>query len=213
MAGPRASFCSQENWSSEFFQTFAAKAIPLIQKFEDYTTECWGAAGSTWKFHSSGCGGDVAFGKVVRMLLGLSKSWYQTIHQDWNVDLCTMRYGYGLVISLAVHDITFDMGAMRILPWSNRANHKLQSVSEETQWSLHHRATLRAGQLFIRDCRCLHGGTPNETDVDRYLPSLQVWPGRTIAAGWVPSGLPASTHSALPDALRPWILEDSQAEK
>ena len=85
-----------------------------------------------------------------------------------------MVLGYGLVVSLALHDTPAEQAALRIVPWCT-PNYNMQPYQNEEVGKLcGFQVPLAKGEMLIRDCRMAHSGIPNETNNDRVLPGIQI---------------------------------------
>jgi len=99
----------------------------------------------------------------------------QSLHSDFcSYEICCMKWGFSLSISVATRDISISDGPMRIVPWSNRAGHSYPDMLLEEPLM----ATplcMKAGEMLIRDVRCPHGGSAHFGSAPRALPSTQVY--------------------------------------
>ena len=101
---------------------------------------------------------------------------FQELHSDWpSYANTSWKFGYGLVVSLALHDVPLELAPIRLVPW-NKLKHSQQYPKLETDKFLQgYEVTLKRGELLIRDCRAAHGGCPNlDVQKARMLPAVQV---------------------------------------
>lgn len=108
-----------------------------------------------------------------------------------NRALGTLRYFYGIQVSVPLVDSRDDNGPFEIWPASNR-------------WSLRTRAPERllmpAGSLLVRDIRNLHRGTPHRGTAPR--PFLSLVYLRSWVPRWKLPEIPADVYAALPARSR-----------
>ena len=111
-----------------------------------------------------------------------SPSW-QRLHSDWSkYPTYSMGLGYGLVVSLALHDTPAEQAALRIVPWCTPNYKSLPYQNEEDGELCGFQVPLAKGEMLIRDCRMAHSGMPNKTNNDRVLPGIQI-----LTAEWLAS--------------------------
>ena len=123
------------------------------------------------------------FGKRSGDLVTRNTSSSQLLHSDWTeYPMNSMALGYGLVVSLALHDIPAEQAALRIVPWCF-ANYDMEPYQNEEDGKLcGFQVPLAKGEMLIRDCRMAHSGMPNKTNNDRVLPGIQI-----LTAEWLAS--------------------------
>ena len=99
----------------------------------------------------------------------------QPLHSDWSEYPTNSRaLGYALVVSLALHDVPAEHGALRIVPWCT-ASYDIEPYQNEKDNKLcGFQLELFKGELLIRDCRVAHSGMPNNSNNDRVLPAIQI---------------------------------------
>jgi len=151
-----------ENFALEGYQAIV-NDIP-IATCVSASTESTGADGQDWSFGPRP-GGD-----------GVDKNTddFQGLHNDWGAyPLKRMYWGYPLVVSVAPYDIGYDFAPLRLVPWSDEypalGSHRDQQLSSDD-----YKVRMYEGEALIRDCRVSHGGTPNLTDRQRFLPGVQI---------------------------------------
>ena len=99
----------------------------------------------------------------------------QQLHSDWGrYDLCSMKYGYIMAVSIATVDVGAELAPLRICSWSDRRGHKYPQFGIETS-DLCVSVTMQRGDLLIRDVRTCHGGSANFSSVSRPLPGGQIY--------------------------------------
>ena len=115
------------------------------------------------------------FGKRSGDLVTRNSLSSQLLHSDWTkYPTNVMSLGYGLVVSLALHDMPSEQAALRIVPWCT-ANYDMEPYQNEEDGKLCGlQVPLAKGEMLIRDCRMAHSGMPNETNNDRVLPGIQI---------------------------------------
>ncbi|CAE7643809.1 unnamed protein product, partial [Symbiodinium sp. CCMP2456] len=121
---------------------------------------------------------------------------YQRLHSDVG-DLDANPLPRFLSVNFTVCDITAFNGPTRHVPGTmHKDPRKVPCVGLETpRFLLSTVAPLQAGAAIIRDVRAWHGGTPNVTEVPRYLPSIEYEP---LSEPLQERSLPRSVYCSLP---------------
>jgi ectoine hydroxylase-related dioxygenase (phytanoyl-CoA dioxygenase family) len=140
-----------------------------------------------WKsdrFICSGAGGDFS----------LPTAEIQPLHSDGNemgftdpfVEQVTLRDLPPPVIcvNFLMVDFTKENGAIRQIPCTHRSNAPIPTLAEEPPWMKNCIVCAPAGTALVRDVRCWHGGTPNNSDHPRPMTNAEYY------APWFRGGLP-----------------------
>jgi hypothetical protein len=99
----------------------------------------------------------------------------QSLHSDFRwYDLCSMRHGFSLGVSIATRNIGIDDGPMRMVPWSDRSGHSYPDMPLETP-GMAQFLCMKAGDMLIRDVRCPHAGSFHNGTDRRVLPTAQIF--------------------------------------
>lgn len=131
--------------------------LDAIWQNDDYT--CWGA------------GGDYS----------LPGAKIQHLHSDGNKDYFNdpwARVTYrdppaaNIVVNFTIVDFTVENGAVRFIPGTQRSHAPIPSLEEEPEWMRTNYLCAPANTAIIRDIRCWHGGTPNNSDHKRPMTSV-----------------------------------------
>ena len=69
-----------------------------------------------------------------------------------------------ITVNIAMTEFTEDNGAIRLIPFSQRSRAPLPSLADEPDWMKDCTVCVPAGTALIRDVRCWHGGTANNSD-------------------------------------------------
>mmetsp|Transcript_127895 Transcript_127895/g.368409 ORF Transcript_127895/g.368409 Transcript_127895/m.368409 type:complete len:339 (-) Transcript_127895:79-1095(-) len=112
-------------------------------------------------------GGDFVLGNV----------WeFQQLHSDMQVKRAlNVKLPPPMVsINFCVQDMTTANGAMRIVPGTQLHPGLRAGQWEPAEWRASRVCPVRAGAAIVRDVRTLHGGTPNYTEITRFLPSIEL---------------------------------------
>ena len=114
-------------------------------------------------------------GKHTGDVVARRSSSSQPLHSDWSLyDTDSLKLGYALVVSLAVHDIDIDQAALRIMPWCYPGYSRLPYQNSDSTGLLGLQVALARGEMLVRDCRMAHSGMPNFTEQDRVLPGIHI---------------------------------------
>ena len=98
-----------------------------------------------------------AFGKRAGDLVTQASDSAQRLHSDWpQYPTNSRRYGYALVVYVALHDIPATQAAVRVVPWCTAQFDALPYRDEDRGRLLGFQVPLRQGELLIRDCRMAH---------------------------------------------------------
>jgi len=100
-----------------------------------------------------------------------------------------------IVVNFLMVDFTKENGAIRFIPATQRSHHAIPSLEDEPEWMKNSIVCAPAGTGIIRDVRCWHGGTANQSNEIRPMTSAGYF------APWFmvrPSGvLPRALHDTL----------------
>ena len=114
---------------------------------------------------------------------------HQLLHSDWpEYSTRSMKKGFALAVSLAVHDVPSHRAAIRVVPWSAPGWTELDDDGTYADCIGGMRqgfyAEMLAGDILIRDVRAAHAGSANHASQDRVLPGVQIYHPWT----WVSDG-------------------------
>ena len=115
------------------------------------------------------CGGDMCY----------PNARAQQLHSDYpKYDLCSMRHGFSLAVSIAVHDVSD--GPLRIVPWDKTVlkggNGEWYPTTPLTERPLAAELLcMKRSDCLIRDVRAPHGGSSHFGSVPRMLPGIQFY--------------------------------------
>ena len=121
-------------------------------------------------FHCSGAGGDYS----------LPGARIQKLHSDIG-DVLADPEGRAtifdlpspfVVINFPLVDFTRQNGATRFVPCTQRSRHRPPDLEEEPAWMRESILRAPAGSAVIRDVRCWHGGTANDSGQIRAMTSV-----------------------------------------
>ncbi len=126
-------------------------------------------------FLCSGAGGDFS----------LPKSEIQPLHSDGNelgftdhwIDQTSYRAlpPPTLVINFPLVNFSQENGAIRQIPCTQRLQAPIPTLEEEPPWMRNCLVCAPVGSALIRDIRCWHGGTANNSDKPRPMVSVQYY--------------------------------------
>ncbi len=77
-----------------------------------------------------------------------------------------------IVINFTMVDFTVENGAIRFIPGTHRSHAPIPSLDEEPEWMRTNHLCAPANTAIIRDVRCWHGGTANNSDMKRPMTSV-----------------------------------------
>ena len=77
-----------------------------------------------------------------------------------------------IVVNFLMVDFTKENGAIRFIPCTQRSRHPIPSLEEEPEWMKNSIVCAPAGTAIIRDVRCWHGGTANQSNQIRPMTSV-----------------------------------------
>ena len=77
-----------------------------------------------------------------------------------------------IVINFLMVDFTKENGAIRFIPCTQRSRHPVPSLEEEPEWMKNSILCAPAGTAVIRDVRCWHAGTANNSGTIRPMTSV-----------------------------------------
>jgi len=159
--GYRFSINSYELCDNSFYKSMTASSTLCESLDAIYGFSCFVPCSLPYKIGL--CGGDVVRRRCKA---------FQGLHSDWaSYETCSMKLGYAIAVSLACHDIPCSMGPIRLIPWSEMKRLPKHINDADSKGYL---VDLREGEFLIRDVRAIHSGSPNVSDVDRFLPGCQV---------------------------------------
>lgn len=81
-----------------------------------------------------------------------------------------------LAVNFAIHDISCEMGSIRVFPGSHRLLFDFVTVGKERsklQNAVKFLCPLQKGDAVIRDLRVWHAGSANLADETRYFPNIE----------------------------------------
>ncbi|HVF09283.1 MAG TPA: phytanoyl-CoA dioxygenase family protein [Abditibacteriaceae bacterium] len=92
-----------------------------------------------------------------------------------------------IVVNFLMVDFTKENGAIRFIPGTQRSHHPIPALEEEPAWMQNSIVCAPAGTALIRDVRCWHGGTANQsheirpmTSVGYFAPWFQIPDGKAL---------------------------------
>ena len=113
-------------------------------------------------------GGDVCEGKV--------QEW-QRFHSDWpGYRTSSVAWGFALVVGVGVGEIPVGFAPTAVIPWdivsflASDGYYHPAGVTDAREWFV----TLKHREVFLRDARVCHAGSPNMYSEDRALMGMQV---------------------------------------
>jgi ectoine hydroxylase-related dioxygenase (phytanoyl-CoA dioxygenase family) len=77
-----------------------------------------------------------------------------------------------IVINFLMVEFTKENGAIRFIPCTQRSRHPVPSLEEEPEWMKNSILCAPAGTAVIRDVRCWHAGTANNSNIIRPMTSV-----------------------------------------
>ena len=80
-----------------------------------------------------------------------------------------------LVVNFPMVDFTKDNGAIRQIPCTQRSQAQIPTLEEEPPWMKSCLICVPTGAALIRDVRCWHGGTANNSTQPRPMTSVQYY--------------------------------------
>ncbi len=131
--------------------------LDAIWKSDDYTC--------------SGSGGDYS----------LPEAKIQHLHSDGNRDYFNDTWNRVnhrdppapfIVVNFTIVDFTVENGAIRFIPGTHRSHAPIPSLEEEPEWMRTNHLCAPANTAIIRDVRCWHGGTANNSNQKRPMTSV-----------------------------------------
>jgi len=69
-----------------------------------------------------------------------------------------------ITVNITMVDFTVENGAIRMIPFSQRSRAQVPSLDDEPDWMRESTLCVPAGTAILRDIRCWHGGTTNNSD-------------------------------------------------
>ena len=69
-----------------------------------------------------------------------------------------------ITVNITMIDFTEENGATRVIPFSQRSRAAIPTLAEEPDWMKDCTACVPAGTAILRDVRCWHGGTANNSN-------------------------------------------------
>ena len=100
--------------------------------------------------------------------MGFTDPW---VHQITLRDLPPPR----LCVNFLMVDFTTENGAIRQIPCTQRSNAPIPTLEEEPLWMKNCIIGAPAGTALVRDVRCWHGGTANNSDYPRPMTNTQYY--------------------------------------
>lgn len=77
-----------------------------------------------------------------------------------------------IVVNFPMVDFTRENGAIRFVPTTHRSRTPIPDLDEEPEWMQNSLLCAPAGSAVIRDVRCWHGGTANNSNAPRPMTSV-----------------------------------------
>ena len=96
-----------------------------------------------------------------------------------------------IVVNFTMVDFTKENGAIRFIPCTQRSRHAIPAPVDEPEWMKESIVCAPAGTAVVRDVRCWHGGTANNSNMIRPMTSV----------GYFAPWKRANTEKVLPRAL------------
>ena len=138
----------------------------------------WSIAEAVWDsgdFICSAAGGDFSLPKAeIQPLhsdhneMGFTDPW---VHQITLRDLPPPRR----CVNFLMVDFTKENGAIRQIPCTQRSNAPIPTLEEEPLWMKNCIIGAPAGTALVRDVRCWHGGTANNSDYPRPMTNTEYY--------------------------------------
>ncbi|MCX5662465.1 MAG: phytanoyl-CoA dioxygenase family protein [Planctomycetota bacterium] len=165
--------------------------FPIIEKI-------WGSSG----FITTGAGGDYS----------LPTAEIQPLHADmgdfFNDPTGQVKFNDVpapfIVTNFMMVDFTRENGAIRFIPCTQRSRYPVPSLADEPQWMRDSILCAPAGTAVIRDVRCWHGGTANNSKIVRPMTSVGFFAPWYRVAGYA-EAIPRALYEKLsPRAKAAW---------
>jgi ectoine hydroxylase-related dioxygenase (phytanoyl-CoA dioxygenase family) len=133
-------------------------------------------------FYQAAYSGNPTIFIIVRALLGESAYCAQfasdtpakgSIYQDWHADIGVVFHDYDecllppsvIAVNMSLVDITIENGPVEICEGSHLISHAIEKLNND---ELSYKPLcMKAGDVLIRDPRCVHRGSPNTKDTPR----------------------------------------------
>ncbi len=77
-----------------------------------------------------------------------------------------------IVVNFPMVDFTRENGAIRFVPGTQRSRAEIPSLENEPNWMRESILCAPAGSAIVRDVRCWHGGTANQSRLPRAMTSV-----------------------------------------
>jgi hypothetical protein len=133
--------------------------LPIIDKI-------WGSQDYT----CSGAGGDYSLPKAE--LQGLHKDMGDFFNDPHAVVTHHDIPAPFIVVNFTMIDFTKENGAIRFIPCTQRSRHPIPAPIDEPEWMKDSIVCAPAGTAVVRDVRCWHGGTANNSTQIRPMTSV-----------------------------------------
>ena len=101
-----------------------------------------------------------------------------------------------IVVNVLMVDFTKENGAIRFVPCTQRSRHPIPSVADEPRWMKDSIVCAPAGTAIIRDVRCWHAGTANNSKMIRPMTSI-AYTAPWFWMGGFDRGLPKADYQRL----------------
>ena len=140
----------------------------MLEEIANYSLEYWWPAPfpQTW-----------AWGRVAGDVVGGDVCEWQHFHSDWpGYKTNSMKWGAALVVGVGVGEIPVGFAPTAVIPWnimrslSTDGYYHPAGVTDAREWFV----TLKHREVFLRDARVCHAGSPNLYSEDRALMGMQV---------------------------------------
>lgn len=122
------------------------------------------------EYTCTGAGGDYSLpgARIQHLHSDLGKDFFQ---DPWG--MCTVQDPPApfIVVNFTMVDFTAENGAIRFVPGTHRSRAPIPALDIEPAWMKSNQLCAPANTAIIRDVRCWHGGTANNSDHKRPMTS------------------------------------------
>lgn len=122
------------------------------------------------EFTCSGAGGDYSLpgAKIQRLHSDIG----EFLHDPWGLVTIRDLPTPFIVVNFLMVDFTKENGAIRFVPTTHRSRAAIPDLDAEPEWMRNSLLCAPAGTAVVRDVRCWHGGTANNSDQARPMTSV-----------------------------------------